>query len=170
MARKKKTTSKRPPANATKKRVQKTTAKSAVTKAAQADAPVVVPEKVAETAIKTEAKRVRRKPQVPTAETVPVRPRFTLAESLALAAGGVFLVVGIVGILQRPDTSLPDTSVKQQNIPMTLDDFKGDPAIQNAIQKQLGGNQQQTAPQEQQTQSPQNAGGSLQSPAGNLQQ
>ncbi|HKX73639.1 MAG TPA: hypothetical protein VJM32_06470 [Candidatus Saccharimonadales bacterium] len=167
--RKKSSTGKKLPANVAKKRPQKQKAAKAATQAA----PEVTPEAVvAERAIKIEARRVRRTPEVSAAEALPAPARRSLglAERLAIVAGGVFLVVGIVGVLQRPDTSVPVTDVKKQNIPMSLDDFKDDPAIQQVIQKQLG--EQGTAaptPQQQQAQSPQTAGGNLQAPANSLQ-
>jgi hypothetical protein len=169
--RKKSSTGKKLPANVAKKRPQKQKAAKSTIQAVSEVAPEAV---VAEQAIKTEAKRVRRTPEVSAAEALPApaasRRSLGLAERLAIVAGGVFLVVGIVGLLQRPDTSVPVTDVKKQNIPMTLEDFKDDPAIQQAIQKQLG--EQGTAaptPQQQQTQSPQTAGGNLQAPANSLQ-
>lgn len=169
MARKKKSSAGK--RAAAKKQVQKPKVTRYKVEVAPEATAEVTPEVVAEQGIKTEAKRARRKPQVSAAEALPVRPRrLSLAERLAITAGGVFMVVGIVGLLQRPDTSVPVTDVKQQSIPMTMEDFKDDPAIQNAIQKQLGGQSPAApTPQEQHTQSPQATGTSPQTPAGNLQ-
>lgn len=88
-------------------------------------------------------------------------------ELTALILGFVALIVGAVwAILEvRAPVSYPE--VKNQTIPMTMDDFKGDPSLQQAIQKQLGGNG--AAGPAQQVQPSQNVGGQLQSTATGLQ-
>jgi hypothetical protein len=104
---------------------------------------------------------------------VPVNPAWSFSpiERVAIVVGGLLLVVGVAGVLQRQPQDMPDAGVKQQTIPMSIDDFKGDPAIQDAIQKQLGGQGGAApTPQEQHAQSPQATGGSLQAPAGDVQQ
>jgi hypothetical protein len=59
----------------------------------------------------------------------------TLAEWIGLVFGVILLIVGIVWQLSGNGSAAPAT-VKQQNIPMTIDDFKEDPRIQGIIQQQ----------------------------------
>lgn len=111
---------------------------------------------------------------IPVAEPVPQPPArhqlFSPREITALVLGGLLLTIGVVGVLQRPAPDTPTNAVKQQTIPMSMDDFKDDPAIQEAIQKQLGGQSGAAqTPQKQHSQSPQSAGGSLQAPDSNPQ-
>lgn len=110
-------------------------------------------------------------PQIPTARKA-WRP--TALERLALVLGGVLLIFGIIGLLQQPkpahDTISDD--VKKQQIPMNIDDFKDDPAIQQAIQKQLGGNSGAAPTPQMQGNAGQSGSGAsetLQSPASNVQ-
>jgi hypothetical protein len=60
-------------------------------------------------------------------------------ELAALILGVVALITGVVWIILDTGTPEPSQEIKNQIIPMTLDDFKGDPALENAIKKQLGG-------------------------------
>lgn len=98
----------------------------------------------------------------------------TALERLAIVLGGILLIFGIFGLLQQPKPAHDTVSndVKKQQIPMSIDDFKDDPAIQQAIQKQLGGNSGAApTPQSQgdTTQSGSGASQTLQSPASNVQ-
>lgn len=60
-------------------------------------------------------------------------------ELAALILGVVALVTGVLWLVLGTQTPEPAPPAKNQVIPMTIDDFKGDPALENAIQKQLGG-------------------------------
>jgi probable phosphoglycerate mutase len=68
---------------------------------------------------------------------VQVRPRL-LIYAAAIALGIALLVVGLIMIANR---QTQQTGVKEQNIPLSPEDYNGDPNLQSAIQKQL---QQQT--------------------------
>jgi hypothetical protein len=100
----------------------------------------------------------------------PKTPKLTTAEQITLVLGFVLLIVGIIlAITNKPETA-PAREVKQQNILVEIDDFKGDPAVYDAIQKQLG-NPERSAPtpQVQQDSAPHDTGAQLQSTATGLQ-
>lgn len=165
-----------------KKKKPQAKAKAAA-RAKQAPAKVAKPTKIEAVPVETAKKVAKPKvatlvemapdatPQIPIARKT-WRP--TALERLAIVLGLVLFVIGIAGLLQ-PRQPLHDTvsnDVKQQQIPMKFEDFKDDPAIQDAIRKQLGGKATSApTPQEQgqSTQSGNGASESLQSPAGNLQ-
>lgn len=153
--------------------------------AKQASVKTAAPKPVKIEAVPVEAAKKVTKPKV--AKLVQVTPgaapkipvaraawRPTALERLAIVLGLVLLVIGVVAMLQpRPakhDTVSDD--VKKQQIQMQFDDFKDDPAIQDAIRKQLGGegtNAPNPQEQGQSAQSGNKASESLQSPASNLQ-
>jgi hypothetical protein len=93
---------------------------------------------------------------------------FDPTEIAALILGCAFLLVGII-VKINTLPAVPQTDVKQQNIPVSLDDFKDDPSVYNAIQTQLGGKEQAAPTPQSQPGSPQTVGGSLQSTAAGLQ-
>jgi hypothetical protein len=134
--------------------------------------PVDTAKKVAKPKVATLVERAPdAAPQIPVARKA-WRP--SALERLAIVLGFVLLVIGIVSWVQsrQPFHDTVSNDVKQQQIPMKLEDFKDDPAIQDAIQKQLGGKSSSApTPQEQGQagQSGDKASESLQSPAGNLQ-
>lgn len=98
-----------------------------------------------------------------------ITAQFNRIEIAALAVGFALLVTGVFSLAQSQRAPAA-TGVKEQSIPMTLQDFQGDPAIQNAIQKQLGGDQSQAqTPQATQGPSPQSAGADLQAATSDLQ-
>ena len=71
-----------------------------------------------------------------------VQRRMSLApyERIALALGLVLLLVAAVWAFQSWRHAGPAaTGTKQPVIPMTIDDFKDDPSVQRAIEKQLDG-------------------------------
>lgn len=171
MAKKKKSSSKAKAAARAKQTQVKVTAKTTVAEPTQIESvPVETAKKVAKPKV-TKLVKVApaAAPKIPVA-TKKWRP--SPLERLAMVLGGVLLVIGVVGMLQQqPTHDTVSNDVKKQQIPMSLDDFKDDPAIQQAIQKQLGGSGTAPNPQEQgQTgQSGNKASEALQSPAGNLQ-
>jgi hypothetical protein len=169
MAKKKKSSAKAKAAT----RAQKAPVKAATVKPTQIEAmPVETAKKVAKPKVaKLVEPAVDATPQIPVARKA-WRP--TALERLALVLGGVLLIFGIIGLLQSPKPTHDTVSddVKKQQIPMNLDDFKDDPAIQQAIQKQLGGNSGAAPTPQMQGNSGQSGGGAsetLQSPASNVQ-
>lgn len=147
------------------------TQKQATTKT-KLEQSVEVPETAATVIAPTEAINTEAAP----AGQLTVQRRITLgpAERIALALGLALLLVAAVWAFQNSRQHATATAdAKQPVIPMTIDDFKDDPSVQRAIEKQLNGQSKTSTsaptPQSQQGGSPQSAGASLQSPAGNLQ-
>jgi hypothetical protein len=112
------------------------------------------------------------KPTPPAAALRPELPKVMISplELAALIVGIIVLVLGVVWAFIEARPPEAPLEVKNQSIPMTLDDFKGEPALQNVIQKQLDGyNQTSQTPQAQPDQSSQAIGNQLQSTATGLQ-
>ncbi|HSW81163.1 MAG TPA: hypothetical protein VLG40_02085 [Candidatus Saccharimonas sp.] len=74
-------------------------------------------------------------------------------EVIALAIGCVLLVIGAVG-LEAVMTAKPEQpkGVKQQTLPLTQDEIQSDPALRDAVNKQL--NQPSDTPSPQGAQAP----------------
>ena len=98
------------------------------------------------------------------------QPTLTTVERIALGLGFVLLIIGIFLVVTHKTQITPAREVKQQSIPVEIEDFKSDPAVYDAIQKQLG-NPERSAPtpQVQQDSTAQDTGAQLQSTATGLQ-
>lgn len=100
----------------------------------------------------------------------PKKPTLTNVERITLVLGFTLLVLGIILAVTRNAEIAPAREVKQQNIPVEAEDFRGDPAVYDAIQK-LFGNPERSAPtpQSQAGQQSHDTGNTLQPSATGLQ-
>jgi hypothetical protein len=85
-----------------------------------------------------------------------MKSRFSVLEVIALAVGCVLLVIGAVG-LEAVMTAKPEQpkGVKQQTLPLTQDEIESDPALRDAVNKQLNQPSESASPQNMQAPAPQ---------------
>lgn len=94
----------------------------------------------------------------------------TTVEQITLVLGFMLLIIGIFLAVTNKPANTPAREVKQQTISVEIDDFSGDPAVYDAIQKQLGSPERSApTPQVQQNTVSPDTGAQLQSTATGLQ-